>query len=261
MQNGEECFDISKFLTMGENAPFFGNVLDLEDYIQVAEECVKAIAGAQSIRQVVLETWLLVDYATRELLSNLWRLKEFNDEENDFDLRYQLLPGFEQCLRLIERVLAVQRARPEAPDDYQVRISPASFLLFFMKRCPDEFEQFRQIEEKYYQEHHPELAKQEEDSSVVFTTSSSILSRGERFRVNKAWVEALQGLDENWFRLARRLNKARNRAAHSHDSSKILSAFGYSGANAEAKTKQECIQMIDTLLGITRKPENTNTEN
>lgn len=244
---------------MRDNAPFYGSAFDMQDYAKIAEECINAIGNSTSIRQVVLETWLLVDYAIRELLSNLWGVKQFNSEDEDFDLRYELLPNFERCTRLLETVLNIQRSLEEDPDTHSVKM-PARFLYFYQKSHPDEFERFLQIEQEYYRKYYPQLATSERNASSHTTTSISVMPLRRMYRVNKAWVEALRDLDEAWFRLARRLNKARNVAAHSYDANKILSAFGYAGPNAADQTKRECMKMLGKLLGVVQKPARENPE-
>ncbi len=255
----EERFDISESLTMREDAPFVGSALDIEEYAKIAEECMKAVKRAESIRQTVLETWLLADYAVREVLSNLWGLKKFSDEESDFDLRHKLLPGFARCIGLLQRILDIQRSLPEEPVSYRLR-GPLGLMWFLKEKHRVLLDRLLQVEDEYLGVYHPELvAKKPNDPLVATTVAPRVISR-KRYCANKAWVEALRSLDENWFKLARRLNKARNVAAHSHDPSKILSALGCSGANAAAQAKKECVQMIETLLGIARKSASPDCE-
>ncbi|MBI5715759.1 MAG: hypothetical protein HZC38_20360 [Chloroflexi bacterium] len=261
ISDDDEVLDISESITMQNNAPFYGNVFDWRDYTKILEECFNAIKDSTSTRQIVLETWLLVDYAIRELLSNLWRLKQFNSEDGDFDLRYELLPTFERCTKLLERVLSIQRSLEEYPDpDIHSVKMPGRFLYFYEKSYPDEFERFLQIEQAYYRKYYPQLATSEHNASPLTATSTTFMPPGRRYCVNKEWVEALRDLDGDWFRLARRLNKARNVAAHSYDTNKILSAFGYAGPNAADQTKRECMEMLDKLLGVVQKPVRKNPE-
>ena len=259
-QSDDEFLDITESIAIRSDTPFYGSVLDLEDYKRIAKECIIAIEGSTNIRQVVLETWLLVDYAIRELLSNLWELKQFNSEDEDFDLRYELLPGFKYCIRLLEKVLSIQRSLEEDPERHEVKI-PVGFIFFFKKNYPTEFERFLHIEQDYYQKYHPQLAKPGPNVFVFTKANTSVkASSRPRYCVNKSWVKVCSNLDDTWFRLAHKLNKARNVAAHSYDANKILSAFGYAGINAADKTKRECIEMLTKLLGIALKPAG-NTSN
>jgi hypothetical protein len=55
--------------------------------------------------------------------------------------------------------------------------------------------------------------------------------------INKTWVDILHDLDKNWFSLARKLNKARNVAAHSYDTNKILAVLGKTGQTQQNKQR------------------------
>lgn len=254
--NGDIHLDISDTIAIRDNAPFFGTADDFRDYEEVMKEAISAIKNSTNVRQVVLETWLLVDYAVRELLSSVWGLKQFNSEDGDFDLRYyELLPSFEPCIRLLERVLSIQRALEVDPDAHRVKM-PLGFAYFYMKSYPDDFKRFLKIEQDYLREHYPQSATPGPEALLTATTvAAAVVPPQRRYCVNKAWVEALSDLDKAWFRLARRLNKARNVAAHSYDARKILSAFGYAGPKAEDQTKDECKEMLGKLLGIVLKQQ------
>lgn len=255
--NNDEYWEISESMLLRVDAPFYGSILDIEEYTKIAKHCINAVENSTSTRQIVLETWLLVDYALRELLSNLWGLKKFNSEDGDFDLRYELLPNFERNARLLEKILSIQRPLQEDPDIHRVRMN-IGFTFFYIKNYPDEAKRFSQIEQAYYQKYYPHLATSSERNIFSLTTTAPILPKPEYYCVNKAWVDTLCNLDEAWFRLARRLNKARNVAAHSYDTDKILSAFGYAGPNAADQIKRECMEMLVTLLGIVQKPVREN---
>jgi len=263
ISDNDEYLDMSESMAMRDSAPFYGSVLDLKDYAKIAEDCINAIENSTSIRQVVLETWLLVDYAIRELLSNLWGLKQFNSEDGDFDLRYELLPSFDRCTKLLENVLSIQRSLEENPDDHLVEM-PTQFIIFYKNNYPDEFNRFLQIEQDYYQKYYPQLTASKRNAlstiktSITITSPKTTLLPKRRYYVKKVWVDALRDLDETWFRLARRLNKARNVAAHSYDTNKILSAFGYAGPNAADQIKRECMEMLRKLLGVVQKPVGEN---
>ncbi len=254
--NDDELLEFSETLSMRSNAPSYGSALDLEEYIKIATDFVNTIKNSTSLRQDVLETWLLVDYSIRELLANLFKIKEFNSEDGEFDLRHELLPrSFERCADLLEKILNSQRNLDEDPASNYVTMS-ARFLFFYKKNYPEEFEKFLKIEQAYYKKYYPRLAKSEKDQDLIYVTGNVAtvdFSRRNKYCVNKTWVDTLQGLDKKWFSLARRLNKARNVAAHSYDTNKILAVLGKNGPDAARQTKNECIEMLDKLLGLVQK--------
>jgi len=253
----DEYIDISESAAMRTDAPWYGNTFDAREFGEIAEGCINAIKSSTSPRQVVLESWLLVDYAIHQLLAGLWGLKKFNNDDAGFDLRYELLPSFERCTRLLERILTIQRSLPEDPHSHAVTF-PVKFIFFFKKNYPNEFSTFAQIEQDYYRRYYPNLATASPEIRPSLTTMSispTVLQAPPAYCVNKGWVDALRDLDESWFQLARRLNKARNVAAHSYSASKILLAFGHAGPNAAEQTNRECMKMLGILLGVVEKRE------
>lgn len=249
-----ECLDISDSFAMQSESPFYGSARDLLAFSKVTEEYFKSVQKLTNPRHVVLETWLLVDFAIRTFLSNLFDLTRFNSEEKEFDLRYELLPSFEKCRTILEKVLEIQRSLPENPDENSIKL-PVKFGYFFMKKYKDEFIKFLDIEQEYYKKYYPELASNDKEKTKFSILSKSGISKiPERHYVNKSFVRNLQSIDKNWFKIASRLNKARNIAAHSYDLQKILSAFGYRGEKAAERTKKECLTIIQKLLGIVKQP-------
>ena len=248
-KQNNEYLDISDSLAMQSDAPFYGSALDLITFSKVAEEYFKSVQELNNPRHVVLETWLLVDFAIRTFLSNLFDLTRFNSEEKNFDLRYELLPSFERCKTILKKVLEIQRSLPENQDENSIKL-PARFGYFFMKKYKNEFIKFLDIEQEYYKKYYPQLASNDKEKTKISILSKSSISKiPKRHYVDKSFVKNLQSIDKNWFKIASRLNKARNIAAHSYDLQKILSAFGYKGEKAAEKTKEECLKIIQELLG------------
>jgi len=256
MEQNEELIGLSDTISMRENAPWFGSFLNIDEYTKVVIECFNSIEKSSNVREIVLETWLILDYFVRMVLSNLWELDEFNNEEKDFDLKNELLPSFENCLRLLERILTIQRSLNENPISHLIKVS-FGFWLFIKKEHPDFHKKFLEVEEDYYQKYYPQLSRKSQQETWLYSSSKplNVLSSKQRYCVNKGWVNGLSNLDEEWFKLARKLNKARNKSAHSHDPSSIAKAFGYSGANETEHIKQECLGLIDKLIGIVKMPK------
>jgi len=252
-KQNNEYLNISDSLSFQSDAPFYGTGLDLLAFSNLTEEFFKSVQGLNNPRYVVLETWLLVDFAIRTFLSNLFDLARFNLEE-EFDLCDTLLPNFNKNLDILEKILNIQRSLPENPDDYSVKL-PAKFGFFFMRKYKTEFTKYLDIEQEYYKKYYPKLASNNNEKINLSIPSKSGVSKiPERYCVNNTFVRHLQSIDENWFNIAKKLNKARNKAAHSYDLQKIFSVFGYKGKRAAEKTKKECLTMIEKLLGIAEQP-------
>lgn len=249
-----EYLNIYDSLSFHSDAPFYGSGNDILAFLKLTEEFFKAVQGLNNPRYIVLETWLLVDFAIRTILSNLFDLTKFNSEEEEFDLRYKLLPGFDKSIAILKKILKIQRSLPENPDDYSVKL-PAKFGFFFMRNYKKEFMKYLDIEQEYYKKYYPKLARNyNEKINVTLPSKSDVSKIPKRYCANQRFVNNLQSIDENWFKTALKLNKARNTAAHSYDSQKILLAFGHKGQKAAEKTKKECLAMIEKLLGIVEQP-------
>jgi hypothetical protein len=255
MEESKEIINVADNTALLANAPWFGSTADLREYIKIVSACFASVNSSNNVREIVLETWLILDYFVRMILAKLWRLDDFKNDEHDFDLQAELLPGLEGCLRLLERILVIQRSLDEDPRANMIEL-PAEFLFFLNDNHPDFVKRLSELQEEYYQKHYPDLSEQKGQEAAMYSSEPLVFSETRRYCVNKKWVEALSSLDDAWFKSARRLNKARNKAAHSHDPDQILRAFGCAGAKSAELTKQECLQLINKLVGIVKRSAN-----
>lgn len=254
-----EYLTISDSISMKSDAPFYGSVFDFITFEKLIKEYFKSVKELNNPRHVVLETWLLVDFTIRTLLSSLFKLTRFNSEEEGYDLRYELLPiSFDKCKTILQKVLKIQRSLPEEPVDNSIKLDTI-FGIFFMKKYKNDFMKFLDIEQEYYKKYYPELVNNNKankvsiEYSMPIITKSDIFKSPKRYCVNKSFVKSLNAIDDNWFNTASKLNRARNKAAHSYDSQEILSKFGYKGKDAAEKTIKECLTMIEKLLGVVKQ--------
>lgn len=249
--DSSELLELSDQLVMRADAPFLVSVYDLHELIRVAEDALRGVEQAASARQIVLEAWLLVDYAVRSLLGAAFDLSSYSTD--DYDLRYELLPNsFRRCLDLLERLHQVHLAVPEDPDINRVRL-PAEFLMFLAKERRDDFLRLIELEQEFYRARHPELATPAESRLGVVNISlrpEPLVRRTRRLR--KPWMDVVERLGNNWFRGANQLNKARNVAAHDTNAERITAAFGHTGPQAVELTRAACIDIIQKLLGLAR---------
>jgi hypothetical protein len=250
VHDGEEYLELSETVAVRARTAFWGSAADVEEFTRFAEECLRVVEASGNPRQVFLETWLIVDHSIRTVLSNILRLGAFNNEDKGLDLRYDLLPSsFEHCVRVLRRVLEVQRSLPEEPVRDRLTAS-AAFWFFLKKHHGDLLDRLLQLEREYHGDKQPEPGM-----AVLYAPSFSLTGKAPRYCVNKACVESLAAMDDAWFEMALRLNKVRNKAAHVIDQAAILRALGYSGEDASKRAKQECVNMIGKLLGLVRRPQ------
>lgn len=226
-------------------ALFYGSAPMLEDLARLASDSIEAIRNSDNPRLVVLESWLLLDYALREFLMAGLSLHRYSTTA--FDLRYELLPrGFTACVELVEGLRKAYNPRPPDPGTGGVS-SSAHFWLFLSREHPQFFARLGELEEEYFQEHH---AGQSRESHLLARAMRPPTGHDEYCELPEAWVRVAEKLDSDWFAGARRLNNARNLAAHSHDRDAILRAFGLTGPNALDQLKKQCKQLILNLVGV-----------
>jgi hypothetical protein len=101
----EDAWDI-----WDDSAPtaFWGSREQLDKLTLLVSRCIQTVTESSSARQMVLETWLVLDYAVRDLVVSGYDLYRFS--QDDFDLRYELLPtSFRTQLQFLRRTLSCQR--------------------------------------------------------------------------------------------------------------------------------------------------------
>jgi hypothetical protein len=111
----------------------------------------------------------------------------------------------------------------------------------------------KEIEKEYFAKRHPELAEQIKQGRQFYNMPSEEGTEG----LPSGWIEVVSNLGDDWFRLARRLNKVRNKAAHSYDHLAIAKSFGIDGPQVVDMVRAECLQLLKNLHGITLNVDGT----
>ena len=247
-----ELFEMAEGLFMRSDAPHYGSVIDFMELEKLATLWTNSVKVATSSRQIVLETWLLLDYFVRHLLAGAFDLNRFSTEE--FDLRYELLPqSFDRCLTLLENIYNEHLKVAEEKPTSSLRTS-IGFWEYLRRNHSDLEEKLLHadkayIKEKFGYDREAELEKNilSVNATPIFTLSSRSTSR-----VSAAWMEAASKLNASWFKSAKRLNKARNKAAHTTDNERILQELGIKGKDTFNKVRKECEFVIERLMGIVK---------
>jgi hypothetical protein len=229
-------------------APFFGSQNDLEEIERLVNNCLTVLDEGASVRQMVLETWLTVDYSVRQLLLSGFEVRRFSG--GDLELEYDLLPGgYEERLPLLEKVVGRNRSLPpEPPGTDRTGGFKASweYWRFIRESCPDLIAQMEAAQREFAAQQNPGLAAHIREGGGYCVAEAP----EDVGRMNPGWVEVADDLDEDWFASARLLNKARNKAAHSIRPEAIADKFGLHGPNIVLLTKEKCLLLLQTLMRV-----------
>ncbi len=225
------------------SVPFFGTEEQLRKLSDIVSHTIKAVTKSTNPREMVLETWLVLDYAVRDLVVSAYGLYEFCQE--DFDLRYELLPNsFRALLKFLQDTYSYYSKFPQEPisiNHYPPYIhSNYSFLKYLADNHGDLCENLKEIEMKYFAEQHPEYAVQIEQGQKFYFEPL----KKNPCCVPSDWLDVVCRLDRHWYRRAEKLNNARNKAVHLSDASGIAKVFGIKGKRAVILVRQECLKLL-----------------
>lgn len=234
-----------------DNLMFIGSASKLKEFLKAADNCIETVKQSGNIRLIVLETWLFLDFGVRELLVGALDSAGINHE--DYDLRYYALPrNFRACTDLLVKIKQTNEKLPPDPRNNAITL-PIRFLFFLKREHPQLFGQLMEAEQQYYQRYYPKLVTSKETANI-YTMSISVSPNQQEYRhISENWLKATSRIDDDWRKKAVRLDDARNYAAHSYDTKKISERMGYAGENVEQRIRNECLSLIEHLLGIVPK--------
>lgn len=203
-----------------------GTIFDNLDFIAHVDAVIEKIGASDSSRQIILESWLLIDYIITYFLRDALHIPECIERE------LKLLPfSFDRKIRLIKKLRSVEGRKLANQKSY------TAFELH-----PDFHRKLRD-EEKELHRRFLELAVQFERETGPLGQRPIMRNDFKLARfVPEWWYERAAKLDDEWFRNCTRLNEARNVAAHNlkMNDNEVFKEFGVSSL-AELK---------DTMKGI-----------
>ena len=233
-----------------EDMPFWGNKRQLDELTELTTRCLKTLKETSSAREMVLETWLTIDFALRQFLISGFELDRFCDE--DFDLRYILLPSnFRDLIRLLKETRDFYSKYPiesePTPKDKQGGFrSSYDFLKYVRDEHADLWEKIDEVTWEYRFKMQPELRDQIRNSAVFFT----IPPENEATILKPGWRKVAKILDDKWTDKALRFNTARNAAAHQPNTEVIGKRLGLRGKNITELIRNECLGLLENLLSV-----------
>ena len=251
-------FRISKNITVGEDSILnFGTSDPFPEYISFIKNSIKQIITSQNPRLLILESWLLLDYSIRQLI--IWGIGAYESSNRNFDLRNELLPiSFKACIDFLGKYITYQQGLPIDPNSNLLKL-PLSFSKFiYWDIEPEETIIINKIIDRYNMKMNPSMdpiylrSKKEEDiHTLTIPKNKKPIQKTPKYRtVSPNWMKTASCLDESWFKQIRKINNARNRAAHSYNEGGIYSIFALKGKNKFERLKEVCIDSVEKLLAI-----------
>ncbi|MFC2019892.1 hypothetical protein ACFLU4_08140 [Chloroflexota bacterium] len=238
--------------------PFYGSAIQLGELAEVVGKCIENCNNTSNIREIVLEVWITLDFAIRQLILSGLDLDKYSDQE--LDIRYLLLPNsFMELVNILRKARQYcskyMKQKKEGEKTKKVDTiggfkSSYEFWTYIKEKDPELDRRIISITEEYQSKMNPRLMQ----TDGVHTIQKAMLPfepEKKPFEVfNEAWMEVLCGLDDGWFRGIDKLNTARNVASHNYDAAKIAHCFGKTEPDLGGKVRSECFSLLKQLLNV-----------
>jgi len=237
---------------MSEKIPLYTTIEGLGIFEKLLKDTIESITTFENPRLIIIQAWITIDFCIRETLINGLNLGKFITK--DFDLRYILLPQrFDSCIELLKKLEKSQRRLNKRIPDHRIPHS-LSFLTYLKKNNIEFFNTLLQLEQDYYRAHHPECLKQK--GRLYWPNPKTDIRTGAEIKyreVEDEWIKVAAGIDDDWIKKAKKLNKLRNNAAHVYSEDFIYKELGINGRNKISQLKSFCKTLLKHLLDVTIK--------
>lgn len=234
--------------------PFYGTPKQLKELGEVVCKCIDNCKASSNIREIVLETWITIDFAIRQLLLSGFNLTRFSDQE--LDIGYLIFPNsFKELVNILKKIrkyCTENRSEPirEKVDKSGGFTTSIAFWKFVKEKDPELSQRIVQITNEYNRKMSPGLSENErayyiQESQLPFDATNQPIKE-----FSRDWKEVICKLDDNWFDMIDRLNEARNIAAHNYDAKQIARRFGKTEPDLVDKVRSECFSLLEDLFNV-----------
>ena len=234
--------------------PFCGNLQQLKELEEVVRKCIDNCSASCNIREIVLETWITVDFAIRQLLLIGFNLTKFSAQE--LDIGYLILPNsFRELVDILKKTRKYcmkhgGESRKEKIDKSSGLRASYGFWKFIKENDRELFQRIWEISDEYDWKMHPELSENE-NVYAIQELQSLFNGKNQAFEeFSNQWKEVICNLDKNWFKMVDKLNAARNTAAHNYDAIQIAKHFEKMEPNLVYKVRSECFSLLQSLFNV-----------
>ena len=206
---------------------------------------IEVISSNKNSRTIVLETWLIVDWFVRHLIISGINCLEL--QSDNYNPHYELLPNsFRECVDILKELKSNQEKLIRQPVKPTGLKGSLEIMEFIEKESKETYENLMELQKRYLKE------KYNIKSDCFVILDQKIDPNKHRF-VSDNWIENIKILDDKWFKLVYRLNKARNAAAHAYSENKIYEKFGITGSKKIESIRKECISLLSNIIGVIPK--------
>jgi hypothetical protein len=211
----------------------------------------KEIESSNNPRLIILESWFIVDWFIRQFIIS--GINCFDLMSERFNPHYQLLPNsFRECIYVLQELIESQKKLEPKPTPYDNGFSGSSeFWVFIKQKSPDTYNKICNLTDEFQKEKY-NLPK---EINYVLDIELNPSNKTYRFVTNE-WLNDMSKINKNWIKTALKLNKARNDAAHSLEEDNLYDSFGIKGKNKIERLRNECLILLQTVVGLTIENKN-----
>ncbi len=249
-------FEIKNKMLIDNNSPYNYSSHKTSDQLEdFLTKTIESIKKEKNPRLIVLETWLMLDFAIRQLI--IWGIgADINCTEN-FDLRNELLPtSFKQCLDFLISFRDRQKSLSINPSRKCLEL-PHTFWRYIYKEVEHKdivlkaiFDYQKKMNPNYIIPNAPCVQTLFPNSDYTKSLWTLNTTPPEFRTVDDRWLEVVSYLDSKWVKKVNQINNARNKAAHFYNQKEIFKCFGINGFNQIEVLKKKCLESISFLLKI-----------
>lgn len=229
-----------------ESTPGIYTEATLKEFEEIISYNSHNMSTTSNPRTIIMETWLILDWFIKHQLIMGLGLEKYHT--NEFDPHFEILPfSFEGCVDLLNKLLNDQKKYPKKPSapNYELRGSH-DIWEHIEQHYPDVMDGINRAK------HSLLIEKGIIDKNSVIGSYCYMPKETEGiFRsVTDSWLQSLSEVDKEWVKKAKRINKARNYAAHRNSHELIYETMGKSGPNRLEELRQECYSILEQLIGL-----------
>lgn len=209
------------------------NIEEYDELRKIIIQSIDIISETDSPRLVILESWITMDYIIRQKIIKGLEIDRFLSSE------FTVLPSStEACIKLLHTFIKDQKKKSPINGELGMKMTGEYYKM--VMNDEDFMSKIKKYDHKFLKQYYPN-----------YNISDLGKSGSNKFRqVKVAWFDSICDLDKKWFSQCRKINKSRNKAAHSHNIEDIYIEMGIWGDDRLSKLKNKCYELLGNIVGI-----------